>query len=206
MENKNESIHFNNIKNGNKLTIDGKEYVKVKLQFVETLDYDSSKTIENLETETKFLNEKIKILTGNLSSAEKKISSLQIFNTNLINGERTETARLKSEIEKLMTLNDNYFRTIKELESKVESQSQHIVLLDNYKQKLKLKYKERFQDLAKLKLIIHNQRVSLKTMNLSHVGNKKKLKDRIVELKTEINSLKNKLLEKESINEKLLNN
>jgi hypothetical protein len=47
------------------------------------------------------LNERIKILTENLLSAEKKISLLQILNTNLINGEKAEMAKLKIEIKKL---------------------------------------------------------------------------------------------------------
>jgi chromosome segregation ATPase len=145
-----ESVHYKNIKDGRTLTIDGKTFVRVKLKFVDTLDYNTSKTIDNLETETKLLNKKIEELTENLSSAEKQISLLRTLNTNLVNGERTELARLKSEILKLKTPCDSLPPTIKELETKIENQAHHITGLDKVNTTLKQKIKEQSDELNKL--------------------------------------------------------
>ncbi len=198
-----ESTHYENIKNGETLTFNGKKYIKVKLQFVDTLGYNTSKTIDNLETETKLLNEKIEKLTEKISSDEKEISLLRTLNTNLLTEEKKESTRLKNEIKKIKSPDEQLIKAVKNLETKLENQAKHIAGLDKINQKLKRKIKEKTYEFEKLEHKVHNLLPHNPTENSRKM--RKRLNDKINELTTEINSLNDKLKQQEKLNENLLN-
>jgi predicted nuclease with TOPRIM domain len=90
-----EALHYKNLKNGEKIDFNGKEYVKVKFKFVDTADIGSAKMIHNLETENNLLNEQNKKLNTKLEELNTKVSLLEQLNRNLINSEKQNLARAK---------------------------------------------------------------------------------------------------------------
>ena len=112
-------------------------------------------------------------------------------------------ARLKSEIKKLVSPDERLIQTIKDLENKVENQAEHITGLDKINQKLKRKIKEKSYEYEKLEHKLHNQTPNSPTENSRKM--RKRLNDKITELTTEINSLNDKLVQQEKLNEDLLN-
>jgi len=85
------SRHFHNISKGERIVIDGKEFVKVKLKFVDTMDFNLAKHVDNLETENILLNKELQELKEQAEKCNVKIEQLQFCTTNMFQ----ENSRLK---------------------------------------------------------------------------------------------------------------
>lgn len=119
------SVHYKNLKDGDKIEIDGKEYIKVRLQLVDSLDMNSAKTIDSLETENNFLAEQNIDLSDNLEELKIKVSLLEQLNHNLVHCNNKEATnvintnvtitKLESKIKKLSNLNKSYKNEFKQL-------------------------------------------------------------------------------------------
>jgi chromosome segregation ATPase len=96
-----ESRHLKRIKSGEKIVIDGKVFAKVKLRFVDTLDFNTTRFVNRLETEIESQKSEIERLTSLLADNEKLINDLQSLNANLLHDNRTQPSRLNERIETL---------------------------------------------------------------------------------------------------------
>ncbi len=199
---KKDSIHFKNLKNGKKLTINGKEYVKVKLRFVDTLNHDSEKIIDNLETENEFLNDKVEKLTEKLMTIENQLSLTKLLNENLLNGDKTESARMRTEVFKIRELQNEFENTVSNLEAKLKNQTEHIKHLENTNQRLKKILSGKQYDIEKLEYKIHNLTTNPNTDNGRK--SKKYLENKINTLTKEVSSLNVKIVQQEKLNKSLL--
>ncbi len=96
------SEHLNNILSGETIYIDGKPYVKVKVRFVDSLNFNTEKHLDNLETEIESLRKEVDRLIALNMAYEKKIEDLQILNINMLRKNRIETTKLSNTIDKLV--------------------------------------------------------------------------------------------------------
>ena len=87
------SEHYKNLQDGEKIEIDGKKYVKIKFKLVDSLDIDTAKMIDNLETENKLLNKHNQELQAKLENLGNKVSLFEQLNYNLINTNKQKIAR-----------------------------------------------------------------------------------------------------------------
>ena len=101
------SRHYKNLVTGPKVYLDGKPYVKVKLRFVDTLDYDTSKHLDQLETEIEFQRLEIERLSLLIENFETKIETLQLLNINLQTENRINTNKLNKTIAGLTHENES---------------------------------------------------------------------------------------------------
>ena len=76
--------HFRNLMRGPKIYLNGKPYVKVKLRFVDTLSFDITKHLDQLETEIESQKNVLEKLLSLKTNYEKKIDSLQILKSTYI--------------------------------------------------------------------------------------------------------------------------
>jgi len=104
----NRSKHQSNIMSGPKMIIDGKTFVKVKLRFVDSLDFKTGQYIDNLETEIYSQKLEIEKLTSLAEENEKKINDLQNLNINLLYENRTNSKKIKDEISELRIENQKH--------------------------------------------------------------------------------------------------
>lgn len=185
------SSHYENIKDGDTLSINGKKYIKVELQFVDSLDHNTSEIIKKLEAELKLLNGKNKRLTEKLLFAENEVSLLRVMNNNLISGVSTESARLKTELKKQKQFEEHLSETIDSLNDKIQNQAKHITGLGEMNEKLKKTIKEKLYYNEKLEHKIHNMPFHQQTENSRKI--RKRLNDKIDMLNAEIASLNDQL-------------
>lgn len=115
------SNHFRNLDRGEKIYIDGKSFVKVKLRFVDTLDFEATQYMEQLENlvESQRIEiENLKIIKENL---DKKTGDMQILNINLFNARMIDSEKLKATIAELIELNENKDIVISQLQEKIQA-------------------------------------------------------------------------------------
>lgn len=168
MENSNQ--HFDNIKNGEKIIIEGKTYVKVQLQFVDTLSPITTRQVEILVSENIFLQEKIELLKEKIAYYEKSFEQLNVLNKNLVAENKEIRGRYKS---KAVELEQQYQKAIK-----------------NYVFKANMSYNEKIKSLKeKYKYIENNIKLILKAVNpINNSQNTDidKANNKIEELETQI--------------------
>jgi hypothetical protein len=182
------SIHYKNLKDGDKIEIDGKEYVKVRLQLVDSLDMDSAKSMDNLETENNFLAEQNIDLSDNLEELKIKISLLEQLNHNLVHCNNKEATNIKntnvtitkleSKIKKLSNLNKSYKNEFKQLVYqnnqlkenlyKQEYEANHLIDNDQFQKKI--------QELTETVELL-NKKVSLLEQLNKNLANNKNIED-----------------------------
>lgn len=138
----NETIHYKNLEGGEKIEIDGKEYVKVKFQLVNTLDMDSAKMMDNLETENNFLSEQNKELREQIEELKNKVKLNEQLNHNLIYSTKQEFAKVKTPEAKI----ECYKSELANLRQKAKDRTEQIRNLENKIEKLnKLRESEMYQ-------------------------------------------------------------
>jgi len=87
------SDHFLNLNKGQKIYLDGKPYVKVKLRFVDTLDFDTTRYIDQLESLIESHKSEIENLTNVNEHFKQKIKDLQNLNINLMRESKTKNEK-----------------------------------------------------------------------------------------------------------------
>ena len=118
-----ENRHLKNIGGGNIITINGKEYVKVKLRFVDTLNANGSQYLMNLEAELELLRKEVEELRVIRDANAAKIESLENFTVNLYKEidiekiqHRNHELKLQNELVKMYRDKTNQYK--KRLEDK----------------------------------------------------------------------------------------
>jgi len=163
-----ESVHYKNLKNGEKIDIKGKEYVKVKLKFVDSCDHDSAKIIDNLETENKFLNEQNQKLVAKLELCNSDLLLLKQLNYNLTDSYKREATNIRN----ANITNKTYKNRITRLETRGENHKKHIhdLIYENENLKIKLdKQEHRIKELTKHNLPqVQNQELTKKLESLNN--------------------------------------
>jgi chromosome segregation ATPase len=99
--------HLKNIISGPKVIIDGKVFVKVKLRFVDTLDFNITRFVDRLETEIESQKLEIERQSCLLAENEKLIHDLQTLNVNLLHDLKAKPLRLREKISTLTAENKN---------------------------------------------------------------------------------------------------
>jgi hypothetical protein len=163
-----ESSHLKNISGGNTITLNGKEYVKVKLRFVDTLDANGSQYLMNLEAELELLRKEVEVLSGIRDANAEKIKSLETFTINLYKVVTTEKAKLHTGETKLLSKIEQYKsriakknNTILALGRKLKQQKEQITRQNNEIEKLQKEIQQ--QNVDVLELMAQLERL--------HVGN-----------------------------------
>jgi predicted RNase H-like nuclease (RuvC/YqgF family) len=110
--------HAMDIEKGEKIEINGKEFVKVKLKFVDTMDFNLAKHVDNLESENVLLNKELQELKAQLEKRKLKVEQLQICAKNMFH----ENARLKQR--------NNKDKTIVDLTRQINKQHETIEMLN----------------------------------------------------------------------------
>jgi chromosome segregation ATPase len=117
------SKHLNNILSGETIYIDGKPYVKVKVRFVDSLNFNTEKHLDNLETEIESLRKEVERLNALNNGYEKTIEDLQILNINMFRKKRIETTDLCNTIDKLVQYRNRKDLEKENLKTQVEAAS-----------------------------------------------------------------------------------
>ena len=97
--------YLKRIISGPKVIIDGKVFVRVKLRFVDTLDFNTTRFIDQLETEIESQKTEIDRLSSILTNNEKLINDLQTLNIYLLYENRKKPVRLSEKISALSSEN-----------------------------------------------------------------------------------------------------
>ena len=84
------SNHFQRLDKGQKIYIDGKSFVKVKLRFVDTFDFNTTQYIDQLEKRIESHKTEIETLTEANEHIRRKIEDLQNLNINLLRDTKTK--------------------------------------------------------------------------------------------------------------------
>lgn len=85
--------HYRNVEKGERIIIDGKEFIKVQLKFVDTMDFNLSKHVNNIESENELLKQNLLELKEISEKNDIIINKLQIGLKNVFH----ENTRLKKE-------------------------------------------------------------------------------------------------------------
>lgn len=100
------SRHLKRLISGPKVLIDGKVYIKVKLRFVDTLDFNTTRYIDRIETELESQKHEIERLSELISKNDKLINDLQALNVNLIHEIKYTPERLSEQVSTLTNENN----------------------------------------------------------------------------------------------------
>lgn len=195
--------HLRNIEKGEKIEIDGKEYVKVKLKFVDTMDFNLARHVDNLESENNLLQREVLKLNEQAYKNNIKIEQLQLCTKNVIQ----ESARLKDQNQKDQKQKDVFIAELtKQLNEQIEkNEEQKNIINDLSKNNFDrdVEYK-RFQKTEK----ILNDRIKLLEKKISKLTlNSEKDQDTILNLnkKNKRSEKAYKEAKKELNNNKVLN-
>ncbi|MDD2549756.1 MAG: hypothetical protein PHD00_06640 [Bacteroidales bacterium] len=149
-----------NIKNGNKIIINGKTYIKVKLRFVDTLDNNSTKILEQLEDEVESLTKQIEYQHKLIEKQNNKIESLELFNINLFRESAKKEKIYGREVDKLKerieSCSSDENEAIKTLKGEIKS-LRLIIASSNKKMKIKNNKISELQLLNKEKDLKHRE-------------------------------------------------
>lgn len=74
--------HYQNIKRGEQIELNGKKYVKVKLRFVDSMDFNLDKHVDNLECENELLKKELSKLKRKFELCRAKLDQIQACNIN----------------------------------------------------------------------------------------------------------------------------
>lgn len=98
------------------IRVNGKQYIKVKLRFVDSLEFRASEHIENLETETEAQRHEILRLFSLNENLEQRIKDLQNLNVNFHH--------------ELKHLNANHQKEIQQLSEEINHKRDAIIYFD----------------------------------------------------------------------------
>ena len=149
------SRHYKNLVTGPKVYLDGKPYVKVKLRFVDTLDYDTSKHLDQLETEIEFQRLEIERLSLLIENFETKIETLQLLNINLQTENRINTNKLNKTIAGLTHENEKKMTYVHELENTCQDLNNTIEKSKNLIKQLKIDLGSKDNRIGSLEQQVH---------------------------------------------------
>lgn len=157
-----EGKHLRNLSNGNVITINGKEYVKVKLRFVDTLDTNASQYLINLETELELLRKQVEELSGIRDANEAKIQSLETFTINLYKEidvekiqHRNHELKLQNELVKMYRDKTNQYK------KRLEDKNATIAALEKEVQLQKKQSIKQRKEIEKLQKEIQQQNIDM---------------------------------------------
>jgi len=193
----NKNIHFQNLKNNTKVLINGKTYVKVNLRFVDTLDINSTKLIQNLEEELESLRLQIQKQIEIIAEITNRNDLLHNLNLNLIYENKQIEKYLKLKKEKYNKINIDFQKQLNKLTQMLESRTTELIELN---QMLKIKNNEINEFIEK-----EQQFKEIKSINDgSYKKSIKELENKIIDLKQSIKqksdlleTITNKIFEKE---------
>lgn len=191
----NRSIHYENIKNGESLIVDGKKYVKVKLKFVDSLQYKAAKRVDTLESEAKILYRMVKDLKEKLSAAEIKIDCMQVLNINLAKGNRAKRDENSLNHQKLI-------QQVKQLKIKNKEQKLQLQKMEKLNRELNDDIREQTEEFEGLKNKILQLPIQYETGDTSELI--QRLNDTINGLTIDMNSLQDIIVLHENLNRKML--
>lgn len=109
------SEHVKNLTTADKIFIDGKEYVKVQIRFVDSLDKTGTKVLLCLEEENEALTEKVKELKLENEALKAKVLQIENLNINIFHENKELLGKIeqnKQEILRLKTLEKEYVSKI----------------------------------------------------------------------------------------------
>ena len=222
--------HFENLEDNEVIEVDGKQYVKVKLRFVDSMDSNSTQLVIQLEDEIESLQENLEKISNINVKLEKKLQDLQTLNINLMSENRIEALKHEKMIHKfqedlIQAQEIRDAEILKRKEKNIEIQNLHI----EFKQKGQEKYlqiqklQNELQTMEKERKIqkqhhqeklnrLEKEIYSLKKIVKEHKdqankteGSRTGLLKKIAESKKEMESKNNLILEKEALIKTLTN-
>ena len=135
------SKHYENLMSGETIYIDGKPYVKVKVRFVDSLNFSTEQQLDNLETEVESLRKEVESLIKFNDNNERLIRKLQNLNINLYKSKKEVCGNMQRGIDNLVRKKENLHQSIRKLEMKIEARDSIIQKqnkrIDNLENELK---------------------------------------------------------------------
>jgi chromosome segregation ATPase len=197
--------HYDNIEKGEKIIIDGKEFVKVKLKFVDTMDFNLAKHVDNIESENDLLKKELNDLKGLSEKDNLKIEQLQICVKNMFH----ENTRLKEQnqkdeiVSKLNRKINEQNETIEMHERNISGQGKKIKELEAENKKFNIMEKTLMNEIKLYngqiaKLTDENEKIYNKLKTLTKETEKLEKSDKTAE-----NELRNNQILIETLTEKL---
>jgi len=197
--------HFQNLENGEKIIIDGKEFVKVKLKFVDTMDFKLAKHVDNIETENELLKKELHGLKVQMEKNNLKIEQFQICIKNMFH----ENARIKEQNQKDETIS-KFTRKIKEQNATIEMHERNISGQGKKITEIETENKSyrKKEKLLENKIKLLEGKISVLTVENEKILNKLKIQTKETERtekldKTIENELKNRQILIETLTEKV---
>ena len=204
--------HLRNIEKGEKIKIDGKEFVKVELKFVDTMDFNLAKHVDNLESENILLKRELHELKEQSDKCNLKIEQLQICTKNVIQ----ENTRLKEQNKKEQNQKDVI---IEELTNQLNDQNKtietHKKIINvqekkNNEPKVENKSYQKTEKILKDKIILLEKKIKKLTIDIEKdqdtLNSLNKITKRLEKShKTTENELKNNQILNKTLTEKLFN-
>lgn len=184
------SKHLNNILSGETIYIDGKPYVKVKVRFVDSLNFKTEKHLDNLETEIESLRKEVDRLTSLNTAYEKKIEDLQMLNINLYRQNEIKTTKLSNTVDKLFQRKNQLELEKENLKTQTETDS--------------LKISDQMEIIIRLREKIFNQKSEIYRLLKKEKEAKNKISDLDLLNRNLMNEAQAKIARLQKKNHKLL--
>ena len=168
--------HLRNIEKGERIEIDGKEYVKVKLKFVDTMDFNLAKHVDDLESENFLLK---KVLQGLKEQSEKndlKIVQLQYCAKNVIHENNCLKEQIKKEEKQKGELIADLTQQLNEQSETIEMHSNLIKAQDKRNKELETKNKSYLKKEKALTDKIASLEKKISKLTIENENNQNKLK------------------------------
>lgn len=161
------SRHFLNLRQGPHIYINGKPYVKVKLRFVDSIHFETSRYLDQLETLVESQRGEIEALDKARVDHEQKIDALQMLNINLMNETRIKINRLNASNNEIVQNLQDRNKTITQIEKDCEELNSLNISLNEQIKALIIKVKSKDNRIGQLEQEIQWVRTTKKTDNLS---------------------------------------
>lgn len=179
--------HFNNLENNEVIEVDGKQYVKVKLRFVDSMDSNSTQLVLQLEEEIESLQENLEKISNINLKLEKKLQDLQTLNINLMRENKIEAL---SHEKKIQSIQENLVKAQEIMDAEILKRKEKNIEIQNLYIEFKQKGQEKYLQIQKLQNELQTMEKDRKIQKQNHQEKLNRLEKEIYSLKKIVNEHK----------------
>lgn len=179
--------HFENLENNEIIEVDGKQYVKVKLRFVDSMDSNSTQLVIQLEDEIESLQENLEKISNINLKLEKKLQDLQTLNINLMRENRIEALNHEKMIHKFQ---EDLIKAQEIRDAEILKRKEKNIEIQNLLIEFKQKGQEKYLQIQKLQNELQTMEKERKIQKQNHQEKLNRLEKEIYSLKKIVNEHK----------------
>lgn len=176
--------HFKNLENNEIIEVDGKQYIKVKLRFVDSMDSNSTQLVLQLEDEIESLQENLEKISNINLKLEKKLQDLQTLNINLMRENRIEALNHEKKIQKFQ---EDLIKAQEIMQAEVQKRKEKNIEIQNLHIEFKEKGQEKYLQIQKLQNELQAMEKERKIQKQNHQEKLNRLEREIYSLKKIVN-------------------